>query len=368
MLRLLLLLAAVTLLTNGCTTDVDCNLNGQCISGACQCDPAWKGTTCDSLNLLPAQEVASYREPKTATWGANIVHNEADDTYHIWFAEMVNHCGLTSWLHNSQIVHAVAPSPNGPWTRKEVAVNVWSHNPIVVKAPDGTLVMFHIGDGTPSNIYNCDNPGNGSSPCGYIFSCNSNSGEVPQPKANSLHMSIATSFDGPWNSYVASISGPWSNNPAPYIYPNGTVLIIFNDAGMIMVRADSWKGPYSFYGSGACGGGEDPFLYLDSRGNFHCLYHRSPFSDPSIAIGHAFSPDEGKTWKVTPNSACGSTVEYEGGKIVVYGKRERPHLYFDKNQNPTHIVTGVCVNSVYEQCDRNMSPGYYDYSDRKSVV
>jgi len=284
----------------------------------------------------------------------------------MWFAEMINHCGLTSWERNSQIVHAVAPSPNGPWQRKEVAVPAWSHNPIVVKAPDGTLIMYHIGNGKPhGQFYNCTPP-DGTSQCGFIFPCNppstSEIRKIDTPKANFLPMSIATSFDGPWKNYSASISGPWSNNPAPHIFPNGTVFVILNDDGMTMVRADSWRGPYNFYSSGACGGGEDPFLYLDKRGNFHCLYHRSPWNNPSIAIGHAFSADEGKSWKVSSNAACGSTVEYEGGKTVVFGKRERPHLYFDKNGNPTHIITGVCVNSDYEKCDRNYSPGHFDYT------
>lgn len=38
----------------------------------------------------------------------------------------------------------------------------------------------------------------------------------------------------------------------------------------------------------------DPFLYTDSSGFFHCLYHRSGkggFSNTSVAGGHAYSVD-----------------------------------------------------------------------------
>lgn len=105
------------------------------------------------------------------------------------------------------------------------------------------------------------------------------------------------------------------NNPGPYQHPNGTVFIVFTEYDMGLFSAPSWQaccacrlcllwaipplipslhcfcpqGPYTLVTSGACGGGEDPSLYIDPKGQFHCLYHRAPFSDPDVAIGHSFS-------------------------------------------------------------------------------
>ena len=135
------------------------------------------------------------------------------------------------------------------------------------------------------------------------------------------------------------------------------------------------------------------FLFVDQRGRFHCLFHRGPFSDPSIAIGHAFSIDS-YTWHQSPEPACNSTIEYEfvdpasspsssGGNVkpIVFGKRERPHLLFDKKGAPTHLITGVCLNPAcdpwserfdasgqtdcsakaqYMRCDRDWAPGFFD--------
>ena len=46
------------------------------------------------------------------------------------------------------------------------------------------------------------------------------------------------------------------------MHPNGSIYLVFNSDDMVMVRADNWAGPYEVVLHGACGGGEDPFLYV----------------------------------------------------------------------------------------------------------
>ena len=77
--------------------------------------------------------------------------------------------GLTTWSSNSQVTHVKSISGiAGPYVRQEVAVPVWSHNPLVRQMP-GTgapLVMYHIGTGSgkpPSDGYCALNA---TSPCG----------------------------------------------------------------------------------------------------------------------------------------------------------------------------------------------------------
>jgi hypothetical protein len=58
-----------------------------------------------------------------------------------------------------------------------------------------------------------------------------------------------------------------------------------------------------------------------------------------------------------------TAVEYTQGGTMVYGKRERPHLIFDPSSGePTHLCTGVCLNSNWTLCNDNPYPGYYDYT------
>jgi hypothetical protein len=164
-----------------CASALDCSLNGACTaSGACACDAGWTGHCCGQLNLVPMdypRTSGGYSHPNTSTWGGNILLNATSGDYHMWVAEMkpedpatgAGSCGLTTWASNSQITHVSSPALGGPYARQEVAVGVWAHNPIVRAAPDGTLVMWHIGSGgsaanaTPPQGY-CAR--NGTSPCG----------------------------------------------------------------------------------------------------------------------------------------------------------------------------------------------------------
>jgi hypothetical protein len=506
---------------SSCASDLDCSLNGICntSSGQCQCDAAWTGPCCSALNFLPV-DIAKrgYMANRTSTWGANIIKDDSSGspTYHMWCAEMapataegVGSCGLTTWASNSQITHLTSSDPLGPYQRQEVAVPIWSHNPLV-RLINGTYVLYHIGSGSgaaPADGYCAQN---GTSPCGEqsfdlcespcastpsvpgyscvdgycsgdgaadgdcgsdlaepqldcndyascakaaAEACSNTTGCVsfglcelwgfgkaklfsagkggltPNPQwtmwvqnghghsedmyarrrkriaadgtiatgsgsaravapdgSCMLELHTANSTAGPWTPYTQAVISPCGgNNPAPWLHPNGTVYLVVTDNDMGLYSAPSWQGPYNLVVSGACGGGEDPSLYVDKRGHFHCLFHQSPFSVPDIAIGHAFSLD-GLTWTVSDYPAANSTIMYSGlpnttGPVpVIHGKRERPHLYFDDNGDIAAFVSGVCItprcnpiegtidpsadcNSTtqYHQCDANSpGPGWFD--------
>ena len=374
-----------------CTTNIHCSLNGMCVSGACVCDAGWTGACCGQLNLAPVDYAATgggYRHPNTSTWGGNIIRNASSGAYSMWIAEMKpksadgsGSCGLSTWASNSQITHVMSASAlGGPYLRQEVAVYEWSHNPIVRQAPDGTLVMWHIGGGggsanstlpkgfcaangtSPCGEQDFDKCGSAPNPCnatavpGYachpgtcmgaggscgptlaepLLACDPKSwagcitaaaaacaatpgcaafslsdawiglnhaklfsqGAVttvngqwaswtalPVPAAPAaagsctLKMHTASSSAGPWTPYTeATITPCGGNNPGPWVHPNGTVFIVFTEQHMGLWRADTWRGPYTLVSTGACGGGEDPSLFLNARGEFHCTYHRSPF-------------------------------------------------------------------------------------------
>ena len=414
-------------------------------------------------------------------------------------------CGLTTWGSNSQITHVTsATGPLGPYARQEVAVGVWSHNPLV-RLINGTYVMWHIGDGSGSKPSDGFCAANGTSPCGEqsfdqcgaapciqvpgytcqagycsgdaaggggvrgdcgadlaepaLGACDSYAACAPLAAAacavtpgcvsfglsqawgfgkaklfaagsggltpndqwsvwvqtghgHSTDMYARSRLEGRWPAPLprparaggaggctldlhvsASVHGPWTpyrnvsinpcggNNPAPWVHPNGTVYVVFTDYDMGLWSAPSWEGPFELVTTGACGGGEDPSLYVDKRGRFHCLFHASPFSNPDIAIGHAFSAD-GFAWTVGAEPAANSTIQYAGGLgAVVHGKRERPHLFMDAAGDIAAFVTGVCIipacnpldggridpaadcssGTQYHHCDANSpGPGWYD--------
>lgn len=78
-----------------CRSDEDCSLNGKCMAGSCECRPAWKGSRCEQLNLLPPTRGAGYRGVddghNTSSWGGAVLKG-SDGLYHMWAAEMTEHC------------------------------------------------------------------------------------------------------------------------------------------------------------------------------------------------------------------------------------------------------------------------------------
>jgi hypothetical protein len=71
-----------------CATDWDCSLGGECISGACVCDPWFTGVTCALLNLqAPEDNEGGTCGPgfeSYYSWGGRAAGKTADGTYHIY--------------------------------------------------------------------------------------------------------------------------------------------------------------------------------------------------------------------------------------------------------------------------------------------
>jgi len=332
-----------------CATDADCQLNGECLQGLCVCDPAWGKADCSELQLLPSPAAPAYPPPKlfnvTSSWGGSVVRDD-DGKYHMFVSEFAEDCGLKSWATNSMIVHAVADAPQGPFQRIGVVVDAFAHNPVVARAPDG-WVLWHIGCGSPNRgtpkCSPCANGTTNTSACKLIpeeVSCSSNSTHV-------LHTS---SLDGPWESINASIANPSHakfliDNPAPYIRPDGSVLMLGRDGGSTCrsITAPSWNGPYTL---GPMIGDkdvpvEDPFLYQDTRGAFHALFHGGKQGGGVVNAGYHWFSADGLTWNASSKTAYTTIVNNIDGTTTRYNRRERPHMIFDHTGAPTHLYTGV---------------------------
>ena len=87
---------------SSCASDVDCSLNGVCqAQGRCECDAAWTGACCATLNLDPAVRGAGLHTLEadghnTSSWGGAVIRDNATGIYHMWAAEMTRHCGGSS--------------------------------------------------------------------------------------------------------------------------------------------------------------------------------------------------------------------------------------------------------------------------------
>ena len=225
-------------------------------------------------------------------------------------------------------MHAVADAPEGPFAAREVVVPVFAHNPQVVRASDGTYLLFHIG-GT--------------------------------------QLASARTLDGPWTP-VAGL--PSCNNPSPVALPNGTLFVVCHGGphpnhwgiSVELMYADSWRGPWStFRGNAADGydGGtalfshpvEDPFLWT-TNGSWHMLTHgfRMPMVSQSSALGaYAWAPSPFGPWTFQENRLVYSAnVTLADGSTYVLARRERPK------------VTTIMINEKKKKKKRKKKDGEWN--------
>jgi hypothetical protein len=125
-------------------------LNGKCASGACACDTGWVGTRCETLDLAPVDRTVLGFNPvqggkNMSSWGGSV--QQVNGTWHMWAVMMANHCGISSYLMNSGVVHAVSTSGDvaGPYELRESVLPPFAHEPDVCRAPTGELVMIAMG-------------------------------------------------------------------------------------------------------------------------------------------------------------------------------------------------------------------------------
>jgi len=356
-----------------CVTDLDCSNNGVCASGGrCNCDPAWLGAACSTLNLLPATRghgLHSADAPvhNTSSWGGSVLKGE-DGRYHMWASELVNHCGLNLWTSNSHVVHAVASEPDAAYAVVDEVHGVFSHEPSLVRGPGGEYVMYFI-MGHPITAFDdpvqpcvCDASGvGGSSPM-----C-----DTSATWRNGTFMMYAASPDGPWSAPLEVLPhplGPVDSNLAVVIAANGSLVGLTRKipsgpqgSEIHLLTAADWKDKSTYKQAGVAlfpdsiisnFGLEDPYVYLDTKGRYHAIFHNMLNNDDQTTCGSHATSDDGIAWTFT-GTAYGNKVQYTDGTSTTFSRRERPHLIINDQGQPTHLTTGVVAGDNKGCCDDN---------------
>ena len=148
-----------------------------------------------------------------------------------FFSYMAYGCDLKTWSTQSMIVSAVADEPDGPYDAGRVVpvTGPWTHNAMISRHPNGSYLLFHIGDGTRKGaLRNCS----ATHPFLPFPS------DIKQPAPATTH--ISESLHGPWRPAPGI---PAINNPAPFFFENGTALIFGAAPGATVTRAESYSWP-----------------------------------------------------------------------------------------------------------------------------
>jgi hypothetical protein len=145
-----------------------CSLNGEYIDGRCQCRLPFGGPKCAQLQFeatppLQPHAFGQRAGDNVTSWGGNALLG-ADGQWHLFVAAMVKNCGMEAWTTNSEIVHATASTPEGPYTRADTTLPLWAHGPQVARGPPLTgppelwhWYIFHDGAGNGRSVHRARN-------------------------------------------------------------------------------------------------------------------------------------------------------------------------------------------------------------------
>ena len=242
--------------STGCASDVDCNMAGVCDveTGLCACDQGWTGGNCSRIDFALAappchegglclnsthlrEDDVGYASTFTSSWGGDVVIDD-DGNWHMFAAAFQKNAALGKWLEQSRIVHAISKSgPLGPYLAQDIVLaplandDSWDettqHNPAVQYDPiSKTYLLYYMGshgNGTSGNPVECACPSNHS----FHSLCNQRVGLAtaqhpngPWKRANKGKPILEPGPRGSWDDV-------FTTNPTPYIYPNGSALLIY---------------------------------------------------------------------------------------------------------------------------------------------
>lgn len=336
-----------------CEDSSGCSLAGECVDGSCVCDGWTHGDHCEILNLLPVDKKRfGYRNASGFnSWGGGPIH--VDGKWHLFASQMQGKCSLAGyWSSVSEGIHSVANDPLGPFEEVEVILPALAHNIKPYQHPDGTFLIYYVGNET-----------------GEKKDCSKGLSSYPQPKeaAGPVMIASASRPDAPAKEW--KIHGPMTDsfdwhsatNPSPVFLPNGSVLLFVsrrwqisdNDAAKnnwVMI-ADSWKGPYRNITQkyeDALETGEDPHVFRTKRG-FHMLNHNTG----PASSGLSFSKD-GLTWtKGHLVDAFNATLEWSDGSVTNLCRRQRPFIVMAEDGMPGWLWNGVMDGPMDGECEVN---------------
>jgi hypothetical protein len=210
-------------------TPASCSLAGSpdARSGACRCDPGWRGETCSEVDLdysVPVVRQGNW------SWGGSPILGPGG-AVHLFVSVMAEGCGLLHYQTNSVVEHHVSESgAAGPFERRGIALaprpGHWDsgaiHGPSIhYDGSSGLYLLFHAGFTHPGPKPNCT-----QDPTFPVVMVSS---------TRRIGVAWSASLDGPWERGDPILGpgpkGSWDStdvsNAAPCVLPNGTVLLGF---------------------------------------------------------------------------------------------------------------------------------------------
>lgn len=293
-------------------------------------------------DLQPVSPENIYSDPDYFHWGSSVIKGE-DGQYHLFYSRWKRDLKFTAWLTHSEIAHATAPDPWGPWTYQETVLKgrsgrhwdaITAHNPKIKYFGD-KYYLYYIstssGDLTLTEEELIETAATGySHKHWWLLRNNQRTG-----------VAVAETLDGPWIRKPEPLiqpSGPISTltvNPAVCQGPDGRYYLIVkgdkpNETRFIRDQAvavsERPDGPFFMQ--------EKPVIdYLDTEDmslwydpafqHFYGVFHAHSF------IGMVASED-GLNWKrATQYVLTAKKLLLNNGDTLFPDRMERPFVFYE---------------------------------------
>lgn len=313
----------------------------------------------DDLNLnamlREAPGFAKFVDPNYYIWCGSMVRDDMGRC-HLFYSRWPRKLGHYAWVTHSEVAHAVAESPLGPYRHVDVALpargaQFWdglcTHNPTVHNF-GGKYYIYYMGD-----------TGDGKAMKTLNWTHRNN---------QRIGVAVADSPNGPWKRFdkpVIDIS-PDKNapdalmvsNPAVTRRPDGSFLMIYKCAATknpapqggpvvhCIATAKNPEGPFektgrlAFTVPGDNFPAEDPYIWWQAdRSRYYAVVKdmRGAFTKAGKSLA-LFTSEDGLDWRPAAHPLVSTTqIPWTGGRIQKVNSLERPQLWFDDDGRPAAL-------------------------------
>lgn len=312
--------------------------------------------------LQPVPAGAVFENPDWCIWCGSAVQGD-DGKYHLFYSRWPSRLGHYAWVTHSEVAHAVADSPNGPYRHVDVVLpargqKFWdgscTHNPTILRV------------GKKFCLYYMGNVGDGIVPPKGLNWTHRNQQRIG--------VAIADSPAGPWTRSdrpVVDISADpaapdalMTSNPAVCVRPDGGLLMVYKAVATkgpapfggpvvhLVATAENPEGPWQknltpiFTKPGEHFAAEDPFIWHDGeRYRGIVKDNNGIFTGRGYSLAHWESSD-GFAWRPAKHVFVTTPeIAWTDGAKKKLNALERPQLIFDAAGAPSTLLCAGAYTS-----------------------
>ncbi|MBQ7794684.1 MAG: glycoside hydrolase family protein [Clostridia bacterium] len=337
----------------------------------------------NTFGYKAAEAVTALKMDGYFVWDCSVI--KAKGKYHMFSSRWKTEYGFGSWLFNSEIIHSVSDTPEGPYIFKNVALprrgreyfdGMNTHN-TCIKEYNGKYYLYYMGTTYGGEIPTGDNMDEA------LFKSYS----LETWNRKRIGLAVADDIDGEFKRLDEPLLLPrdcskWdctcTTNPSVVIRPDGKTYMIYKSRRAVgtalrlgIAVADAPDGKFERLTENPIlelddkdKHIEDPFLWYDEKRNKFCMIAKDDPKNGSKGItgewGAGFYAESDDCINFTIGDmpkVYSRHVKWADGTESIQGNLERPSLVFDEDGKPTHIF-----------CATGMAERPYEFNSETSVI